>query len=110
MTANSLWIDDIRPIPSDLDHTEWTSALTFHEAVFKLDTMNFDRVSLDHDLGSFYGMREMTGYYIVLWLADRKQQGLHVPSEYFIHSANPIGKRNMGLVIQEYLCADFIIR
>lgn len=102
-----LWVDDVRPLPDDFDSGEWTTARTFHEAIVKLDLIEFDEVSLDHDLASFYGNVEMTGTNIVGWLAERKHDGNHVPSVYHIHSDNPVGRRSMTALIQTYLQEDF---
>lgn len=103
---NALWIDDERPSPADDDEWCWTRAYSFHEAVFKLELLNFDRVSFDHDLASFYGHREMTGYDVALWLVQRKMDGLHVPTQYTVHSANPVGHERIQGVIDRYLLPE----
>ncbi len=97
-----LWVDDLRPLPSDLVEAGWSSAPTFHEAVLKLELMEFKEVSLDHDLGCYYGMREMTGYDILMWLVDRKVNGLFVPPAVYVHSANPVGRQKMQETIDRY--------
>ena len=81
----------------------WDRAYNFHEAIFKLDLIQYEEVSLDHDLASFYGFKELTGYDIVKWLAQRKMDGLYVPSVVKVHSANPVGVANMQSVIERYL-------
>ena len=112
-----LWVDDIRPLPSDLIGPQfdnpisgahwWAVATTFHDAIVVLEQYpNIKYVSLDHDIASFYGQREMTGYDILLWLAQRKQDGFAVPIEYAVHSANPVGKANMQAIIDCYFSAD----
>ena len=103
---NALWIDDKRPAPDDDDEWCWTRAYSFHEAIFKLELLKFDRVSFDHDLASFYGHREMTGYDIALWLVQRKIDGHVVPTQYNVHSANPIGHERIQGVIDRYLLPD----
>ena len=40
-----LFVDDLRHLP---DGPEWTLARTFHEAIFKLELLQFEEVSLDH--------------------------------------------------------------
>lgn len=94
-----LWVDDVRPAPAGFTHI----ASNFHSAIYLLEMYEFDVVSLDHDIGSFYGYKEMTGYDILLWLVDRKQKGLHVPADIRVHSANPVGVRNMEETIKRYL-------
>lgn len=103
---NALYIDDLRPIPDDCEKWTWTTARSFHEAVFKLELLDFDMVSFDHDIASFYGYHEMTGYDVALWLVQRKQDGLHVPTHYAVHSANPVGCERIQGVIDRYLLPD----
>ena len=103
---NALYIDDLRPIPDDCEKWTWTLARSFHEAVFKLELLDFDMVSFDHDIASIYGYHEMTGYDVALWLVQRKQDGLHVPTYYAVHSANPVGHERIQGVIDRYLLPD----
>lgn len=103
---NALWIDDVRTAPDDTEKWCWTSARSFHEAVFKLELMTFDRVSFDHDLASFYGYKEMTGYDVALWLVQRKLDGHHVPTQFSVHSANPVGHERIQGVIDRYLLPE----
>ena len=98
-TFHKLWVDDEREIPDN----SWDRAYSFHEAIFKLDLLQYDEVSLDHDLASFYGYTEMTGYHIVQWLVQRKMDGEHVPSKVAVHSANPVGRDNMQALIDKHL-------
>ena len=96
-----LWVDDIRPIPEHFG-PEWCSARSAWEALLKLELINFKVVSLDHDLASFVGNKELTGNDILNWLVDRKVHGKYVPNEVRIHSANPVGVRNMRETIARY--------
>lgn len=98
-----LWVDDARPIPESLITQGWTRARSFHEAIVKLELLEFQEISLDHDLGSFYGNKEMTGQDIVWWLVMRKNEGLYIPSKINVHSANPAGARVMLSIIQQHL-------
>lgn len=97
-----LWVDDERPLPGDLCDAGWCKAPTFHEAVLKLELMEFKEISLDHDLGCFYGNKEMTGYDILMWLVERKLAGLFVPPIVRVHSANPVGRKRMQETIDKY--------
>ena len=101
-TFIGLWVDDERPLPSDLANAGWCCAPTFHEAVLKLELMEFKEVSLDHDLGCYYGMREMTGYDILMWLVERKLNDKFVPPVVRVHSANPVGRQKMQETIERY--------
>lgn len=102
-----LWIDDIRPLPPQLRDQGWCWARSAWEALVKLELMNYETVSIDHDLGSFVGNKEITGYDIVMWLVNRKQQGDYVPSKVLVHSANPIGHQNMLSMIERYLQPEY---
>lgn len=96
-----LWVDDIRPIPNDYG-SEWCSARSAWEALLKLELLEFDIVSLDHDLASFVGNKELNGNDILNWLVERKVSGLYVPPEIRVHSANPVGVKNMKETIARY--------
>lgn len=98
-----LYVDDERPLPDIYDSHEWTTARSFHEAIVKLELINFDEVSLDHDIASFYGNKELTGYDILMWLCQRKYEGMyHVPAKIHIHTANPVGRDNMQALLDQY--------
>ena len=96
-----LWVDDTRPIPSDCG-SEWCSARSAWEALLKLELIQFEVVSLDHDLASFIGNKELTGYDILMWLVARKLDGLYVPQRVTVHSANPVGVSKMKDTIAKY--------
>lgn len=98
-------MDDERPLPDGYAEAGWTIARTFHEAVTKLELLEFDEVSLDHDLGqgSVYGHREMTGYDILNWLVYRKvlNEG-YTPPVVHVHTANPVGRDKMDSIVKQY--------
>jgi len=98
-----LYVDDLRSLPPEYHPDEWDIARSFHEAIFKLERFGYEILSLDHDIASFYGSKEMTGYDIALWLAQRKQENKHVPNKILVHSANPVGVENITSVINRYL-------
>lgn len=100
---NALWVDDVRPEPPDDDDVCWTIATTAWEALVKLELIEFDILSLDHDLASFIGYKEITGYDIAVFLASRKTKNMFVPPDIRIHSANPVGVANIQAVIDRYL-------
>jgi len=99
-----LYVDDVRPLPDEYDKEGcWQKSTTVWEAITKLELLEFEVVSLDHDLACFIGNKELTGYDICLWLAERKNEGLYVPPIIIVHSANPVGFANMTAVINRYL-------
>ena len=96
-----LWVDDTRPIPSDCG-VEWCSARTAWEALLKLELLEFHTISLDHDLASFVNNKELTGYDVLMWLVERKHNGLYVPPCIKVHSANSVGAMKMRMVIRQH--------
>lgn len=98
-----LYVDDLRPLPREYDPEEWDIARSFHQAIVMLEQYPYQVVSLDHDLASFYGQKEMTGYDIAMWMVYKKNEGVYVPRQVFVHSANPIGSQNIQAVIDRYL-------
>ena len=98
-TFTKLYVDDERDTPAG-----WDRAYNVWEALFKLDILEYHEVSLDHDLSSFIGTyKELTGLDIVNWLVQRKIEGKYVPPIVKVHSANPVGKKAMQDLIDQYL-------
>lgn len=93
-----LFVDDER-FPAD---SGWDIARSFHTAVHLLEVNAYDVVSLDHDIQSFYGNREMTGRDILNWLIARKLSGMHVPSTVIQHTQNSVGMGTMEEDIRRY--------
>jgi len=89
-----LWVDDSRSKPD----CTWDHAVSFHEAICMLEAGVYTTLALDHDLGCFYGLREMTGYDIISWLEQRQRNGFYVPTDITCQSDNPGGKRNILMV------------
>lgn len=102
-----LFVDDKRNPPDD----SWDLARTFGEAIHKLQTKQYDHLSLDHDIGLTYDDRgnELNGYRIALWLAEQKHDPqpdadpVHIPPIITCHSDNPVGKSNILGVVERYL-------
>jgi len=90
---NYLWLDDVRPAPDG-----WMHVKTAAHAISALTNFEYDKVSLDHDLGP---PEAGTGYDVLTWLETQVGQGLWdkpLP-ELLIHSANPVGRQNMQRAI-----------
>lgn len=103
MTKLCLYVDDCRPTPASTPEEEWLHAWTFHAAICILEErQDIEVVSLDHDLGCFYGMKEMTGRDILNWLISRKLDSYVVPTDIRVHSANPVGCAIMEADIKRY--------
>jgi len=97
-----LFVDDVRERPDDT----WDLAPSFHVAILDLEVFDYDEVSLDHDLASFYGSREMTGRDILNWLIARKIEGKHTPRIVKVHSANSAAWPTMQADIDRYFSND----
>ena len=98
--ALKLYVDDIRNPKGE----GWTIARNYDDAITELSTKDYVVLSLDHDIASYReDGREMTGYDIALWLAERDHNGRYTPPNIFIHSANPVGEKNIQAVIDRYL-------
>lgn len=88
---NKLFVDDLRNAPDD----SWDVARNFHQAICMLEAKQYELVSLDHDIASFYGNKEMTGRDILNFLIMLKMDGKPVPYAIRVHSANPVGVASM---------------
>src|SRR6187551_2241139 len=88
-----IWLDDERKNPPGFF---WAKTVEQAQEIFK----NYDvlEVSLDHDLGE----NELTGYDFVCWIEKKIAFGTwkyRIP-EFHIHSANPVGRKNMQKAIE----------
>lgn len=82
-----IWLDDVREAPSGWVWIRYTEFL-----IPFLDE-NWDRVeilSLDHDL-----TMPLTGYDVVKWIEEQVAGNRFCGFDIQIHSANPVGRRNM---------------
>lgn len=102
-TFSGLYVDPARSLPETYDHKTWTMARSFHEAVVKLELIDFQELSLEYDLESRYGDESMTGYNILKWLLERKRTGLHIPNRINVHTSNATARSYMEHFIEEYL-------
>lgn len=99
----NLWLDDIRD-PSQFGCIGFTWVKTAQEAIALLETGTVESASFDHDLSIEATMgnwrNEITGYDVILWLEEHPEfwpvGGVRV------HSANPIGKQRMNVVIEKH--------
>ncbi len=94
-----IFLDDDPIRDSWVDDT-WTIVRTAQEALDILGTkINVDEISLDHDLGG--DNSENSGYFVAVqlerWAAYDCWE--NVPSTITIHSANPVGRRNIQAAI-----------
>lgn len=81
-----IWLDDVRPIPQGWDmHVK-----TVEEAIELLETHEITAISFDHDLGT-----DKTGYDLAKWIEYMAHSEGLPPLEWHVHSANPVGARNI---------------
>ncbi len=95
-----LWIDDIRPAPSE----DWTVAKTVTSAIRALARFGFDEISIDHDishqvtvgsLGRPYPCDECfcaVAYYLFAKFVDKPKV---LFPKITLHSSNPVGAKEM---------------
>lgn len=82
-----LWLDDERPMPAEFTH----HARTAEEAIELLKVMEFDRISLDHDLGIGCG----TGYEVACFIEEAALTGRMRKTRISLHTQNPVGRERM---------------
>ena len=96
----NLYLDDER-FPKD-DSREWVIVRSFSEAVSYVENHGMPRyISFDHDLG----LAE-SGYDFAKWVVDMDMSDmiqLPVDFDYNVHSANPVGSRNITGYLNNYL-------
>ena len=89
----SIWIDDIRP-----GLASYYKCRTYAEAIATIDYFSkceggIDFISLDHDLGE-----EKSGYDIAKYIVEEQ-----IPIGAFaVHSANPVGAKNIRELLTHY--------
>lgn len=107
-----LFIDDER-IPQDVtwikypENVEWTIVRSFQD--FSLELAHGDTYyqvySFDHDIQSYIDGREYTGYDCLKCLLSIETMiGNKLDNtQFFFHSQNPVGKKNMESYYQNYV-------
>jgi hypothetical protein len=94
VTEMKLFLDDLREAPPQFD----VIARTYEEAIAYLKQGSIEEISLDHDLGT-----EKTGYDVAKWIEKEAffQNKEVVPAIISIHSANPVGRKNIEQAIRK---------
>jgi hypothetical protein len=100
-----IWLDDDRT-PPDVDGP-WlwvTNAVDAVDQLFEAYDLNeeVEEISLDHDLADFADGKELTGLVVLQEIERRLESGegeIAVPKKFSIHSANPVGRKNMQAAI-----------
>jgi hypothetical protein len=91
--AMRLWVDDERPAPDG-----WYWATTAPHAIWVLQYLEPDEVSLDHDLGDD---GQGTGYDVAKWLEEQAwtNPDFCPPLRATCHSANPTGRERINAAL-----------
>lgn len=90
-----IWLDDVREKPEGFD----VHVKTAEEAIVLLGRGGVEEISLDHDLGSERSGE--TGYFVAKWIEGAAFNGYLKPLKWAIHSANPVGRRNMEMALRK---------
>lgn len=97
MKAVKLFIDDLRQPPDD----SWTVTRSYRETIDYILVHGLpSTVSFDHDLGL-----EETGYDIAKWIVEKvldKEVDMPDDFAYNVHSANPVGKKNIESLLDNF--------
>jgi hypothetical protein len=86
----NVFLDDVRNAPNN----SWVVVRNYERCIELLETGKVEHLSLDHDLGGI-----LTGYDVALWIEERVWTGSFYPPIIEIHSANPVGRRNIEAAI-----------
>ena len=96
-----LWLDDERDPSTPIIQQKFLAngdeiwVKTVAEAKNMIQKGNVSFISFDHDLG-----QEETGYDLARWIEERAfVEGIQ-PPDYRVHSANPVGAKNIDQAMQ----------
>lgn len=98
----SLFLDDERWPPQKNQKGEWVICRTLDDVKSVIAERGFPNfISFDHDLGD----DQPTGMDVTKWLVDYDMDNDAIPEdfEFYVHSQNPIGKRNIESYLNGYL-------
>jgi hypothetical protein len=96
-----LWLDDqLDNVDMPARHTPegWIGVKTADEAIAILKSDDVTHISLDHDLGDEKVVGN--GYYVARWIENAAHDGILARVEWAIHSANPVGRKNMEAALR----------
>jgi len=89
-----IWLDDERPMPDGFN----THVRTSRDAVALIERGGVEAISLDHDLGE---ASNGTGYDVAKFIEEGSFTGRVNRMEVAVHSANPVGSRNIAACINK---------
>ncbi len=120
-----LFLDDVR-VPYDVfrmninplyeNDSDWVIVRSYYEFVNYIEKFGLPMyISFDHDLSydaylpenqegdiDYENLEEKTGYDACKWLCEYcLENNLSIP-EYYVHSANPVGKKNIEMYLENF--------
>ena len=97
-----MFIDDER-FPPDTAGRAWVICRTIDEVRATISQSGFPRyISFDHDLGD----GQASGKDIANWMIEADMDGtVSIPADFdfYVHSQNPVGSRNIESLLRSYL-------
>jgi hypothetical protein len=99
-----IFLDDIR-VPQDDSWVIVKSYLEFVDFIITHKWNLISEISLDHDLG-LEGENEKTGYDVAKWLVNYSLDRNVLLPLIRVHSANPVGAKNIMSLINGYLISN----
>lgn len=102
-----LFIDDIRNPPND----DWVIARTSKKAIQLIKSFGFPtHISFDHDLGEDDDAMKVAKWIVETDINEvEKGNNNWIPKNFSftVHSANPVGKKNIESLLTQYLKFKF---
>jgi len=103
-----IFVDDIRTPKTKGD---WIIVRSYEEAIRIIKERGFPSfISFDHDLGMKNGGIAKSGYDLAKWIVNadiEKEIDIPVDFSFNVHSANPVGKKNIEDLLNRYLKFKF---
>ena len=87
-----LYLDDVRECPKD-----WIPLRYVRDMIQLLEEQDVSEISLDHDLGEL----EPVGLAVLQWIERKVFEDGFTPPKMYVHSMNPVGRKNMLLAIRK---------
>jgi hypothetical protein len=94
----NLWLDDKRDPKLHSPHVKWVWVKTAPAAIEALKTGSVEHISLDHDLGLL--PEEGSGYEVAVWIEEVAYLKSIPKLTWYVHSANPVGKKRMEAALR----------
>ena len=109
----NMFLDDERePVSADFQDRPWQIARNYDEFVFFIENRGLPKfISFDHDLGTdefqpdeetdvVYSRPSKTGYDAAKWLVEYCMNSRQKIPAFYVHSRNPVGKKNIEAYLE----------